>query len=386
MGENERFIGIDVGSSYVDVGAAEGVAKRFARTAGFDDLIEFVKPYAPKLVVMEATGGYEAAVAASLATAGFALAIINPRQARDFAKATGKLAKTDKIDAAVLAHFAEAVRPAAQVLADEQTRELEALVTRGRQLVEMLVAEQNRLRLVASKAMRRDIEKHVDWLKKRIKDHDSDIGKAVRETPMWREKDDLLQSVPGIGPVVSSTLLASLPELGTLDRRKIAALVGVAPFNRDSGTLRGRRAIGAVAPTCAQSSSWRRLPQLATTRRSRPRTTGSSPRGKLRRSRSPRACGKCSRSSTPCSAIALLGKIGRPRAEDSCSPGPAFGDRRALHDETLSWSSAVQSTARRRRCRGGSFATRTRGCAAPREGNHEGPWSSRFAAKRRTSD
>ena len=202
-----------------------------------------MKPYAPKLVVMEATGGYEAAVAASLATAGFALAIINPRQARDFAKATGKLAKTDKIDAAVLAHFAEAVRPAAQVLADEQTRELEALVTRGRQLVEMLVAEQNRLRLVASKAMRRDIEKHVDWLKKRIKDHDSDIGKAVRETPMWREKDDLLQSVPGIGPVVSSTLLASLPELGTLDRRKIAALVGVAPFNRDSGTLRGRRAI-----------------------------------------------------------------------------------------------------------------------------------------------
>ena len=222
MGENERFIGIDVASSYVDVCVRpEGVAKRFARTAGFDELIEFVKPYAPKLVVMEATGGYEAAVAASLATAGFALAIINPRQARDFAKATGKLAKTDKIDAAVLAHFAEAVRPAAQVLADEQTRELEALVTRGRQLVEMLVAEQNRLRLVASKAMRRDIEKHVDWLKKRIKDHDSDIGKAVRETPMWREKDDLLQSVPGIGPVVSSTLLASLPELGTLDRRKM---------------------------------------------------------------------------------------------------------------------------------------------------------------------
>ena len=244
MGENERFVGIDVASGHVDVCVRPGgVAKRFERAPGFDELVAFVKTFSPTLIVLEATGGYEAAVAAALATEGMALAVINPRQARDFAKATGKLAKTDKIDAAVLAHFAEAVRPAAQVLADEQTRELEALVTRRRQLVEMLVAEQNRLRIVPSKAMRRDIEKHVEWLKKRIKDHDGDIGKAVRETPLWREKDDLLRSVPGIGPIVSSTLLASLPELGTLDRRKIAALVGVAPFNRDSGTLRGKRAI-----------------------------------------------------------------------------------------------------------------------------------------------
>jgi transposase len=244
MGDIERFVGIDVASSHVDVCVRpDGIAKRFERAPGLDDLVAFIKPFSPTLIVLEATGGYEAAVAAALAAEGMALAVVNPRQARDFGRATGKLAKTDKIDAAMLAHFAEAVRPAAQVLADEQTRELEALVTRRRQLVEMFVAEQNRVRTVASKAMGRDIQKHIDWLKKRIKDHDSDIGKAVRKMPLWREKDDLLQSVPGIGPVVSSTLLALLPELGSLDRRKIAALVGVAPFNRDSGTLRGKRAI-----------------------------------------------------------------------------------------------------------------------------------------------
>jgi transposase len=244
MAENERFVGIDVASGHVDVSVRpDGLAKRFERTPGFEELVAFVVPLAPKLVVMEATGGYEAAVAAALATAGVALAIVNPRQARDFAKATGKLAKTDGIDAAVLAHFAEAIRPAAQTLPDEKTRELEGLVSRRRQLVEMLVAEQNRLRTAVTKRVRRDIEKHIEWLKKHIKDHDGDIGRAVRSSPIWREHDDLLQSVPGIGPVMSSTLLASLPELGTLDRKKIAALVGVAPFNRDSGAMRGKRAI-----------------------------------------------------------------------------------------------------------------------------------------------
>ena len=244
MTEVERFVGIDVASSYVDVHVRpDGAAKRFQRALGFQDLLEFLRPFSPRLIVLEATGGYEAAVAAALATAGFALAIVNPRQARDFAKATGKLAKTDKIDAAVLAHFAAAVQPVPQLLPDEQTRELEALVTRRRQIVDMIVAEQNRLHISASKAMRRDIEKHIEWLKKRVKDHDDEIGKAIRRTDLWSKKDDLLQSVPGVGPVVSSTLLASLPELGELDRRKIAALAGVAPFNRDSGNLRGKRAI-----------------------------------------------------------------------------------------------------------------------------------------------
>lgn len=244
MSETDRFVGIDVASGHVDVCVRpDNVAKRFERSAGFDALIAFVAPFAPKLIVLEATGGYEAAVAASLATAGLPLAVVNPRQARDFARATGKLAKTDKIDAAALAHFAEAVRPEAQSLPDEKARELEELVARRRQLIEMLVAEQNRFRMASSKRLRRNLEDHVEWLKKQIKDHDGEIHKAVRNTPLWREKDDLLQSVPGIGPVASSMLLASLRELGTLDRRQIAALVGVAPLNRDSGKMRGKRSI-----------------------------------------------------------------------------------------------------------------------------------------------
>jgi transposase len=244
MDSAERYVGIDVSSQVVDVHVRpDGAAKRFERRFGFDAVVEFLRPYSPKLIVLEATGGYEAPVAAALASAGFALAIVNPRQARDFAKATGKLAKTDKIDASVLAHFADAVRPAAQQLRDEEARELDALVARRRQLVEMLVAEQNRLHVSPSRSAKKDIEQHVEWLKKRIKDLDGDIGKAVRQSPLWREKDDLLRSVPGLGRITSSTLLAALPELGTLDRRKIAALVGVAPFNRDSGTMRGRRTI-----------------------------------------------------------------------------------------------------------------------------------------------
>jgi transposase len=244
MSDGERFVGIDVASTHVDVCVRpEGTAKRFAYEDGFDDLVAFLSPLSPTLVVLEATGGYEAPVAAAVATAGIGVAIVNPRQARDFARATGKLAKTDQIDAAVLAHFAEAVRPAVRPLPDEEAIELSALVGRRRQLVDMLVAEQNRLRICPSRAMKKDIEKHVLWLKKRIKDHDDDIGRSVRRSPLWRDKDDLLQSVPGIGPVASSTVLASLPELGELDRRKISALVGVAPLNRDSGKSRGKRAI-----------------------------------------------------------------------------------------------------------------------------------------------
>jgi len=243
MGNEETFIGIDVASKYVDVSVRPGgEAKRFQREE-FEELVAFVTALSPVLVVMEATGGYEAPVAAALASAGLQVAIVNPRQARDFAKATGKLAKTDALDAAALAHFAEAVRPAARPIPDEQTVELTALVVRRRQLVEMVVAEQNRLRICTSRATKKDIQKHIAWLKKRIQDHDRDIGSHVRRSPLWRDKDDLLQSIPGIGRVVSSTLLTSLPELGMLDRRKIAALVGVAPLNRDSGAQRGKRTI-----------------------------------------------------------------------------------------------------------------------------------------------
>jgi len=225
-----------------------GVARRFAGDE-LHALVGFVQQARPTLVVMEATGGLETAVAAALAAAGLAVAIVNPRQPRDFAKALGKLAKTDAIDAAVLAHFGEAVRPEPRPLPDAQTRELEALVMRRRQLLEMLIAERCRLSSCRVGSMRKSLEQHIEWLRKQMKDLDKDITKSVRNSPMWREKDDLLQSVPGVGPVVSSMVLVSLRELGTLNRKQIAALVGVAPLNRDSGKMQGKRSIwGGRAP------------------------------------------------------------------------------------------------------------------------------------------
>lgn len=244
MTEAERFVGIDVASTHVDVFVRpDGATARFETEDGFDELVAFLAAYSPKLVVLEATGGYEGPVAAAVAAGDMPVAVVNPRQARDFARATGKLAKTDAIDAAALAHFAEAVRPEVRPLPDEQTRELSALVNRRRQLVEMRTAEQARLRVSISRAAQADLKKHIAWLNKRIKDHDKNIGQSVRRSDAWREKDDLLQSVPGLGKVFSSTVLALLPELGALDRRKISALVGVAPFNCDSGKMKGKRAI-----------------------------------------------------------------------------------------------------------------------------------------------
>jgi len=196
----------------------------------------------PALVVLEATGGMELPLVGALAAAGLPVVVINPRQAREFAKATGRLAKTDAIDAQVLAHFAEAVRPRLRPLADAAAQELSALMTRRRQLIEMLTAERNRLR-TAAPAVRPDIQEHIRWLERRLADLDGDLSQTIRSSDIWREKDDLLQSAPGVGPVVSTTLLADLPELGALNRKEIAALVGVAPLNRDSGTLRGRRTV-----------------------------------------------------------------------------------------------------------------------------------------------
>jgi transposase len=193
-------------------------------------------------VILEATGGFELPLVGALLAAGLPVTVVNPRQVRDFARATGQLAKTDAIDARVLAHFGEAVRPELRPLPNEATRELAALVARRRQLIEMLTAEKNRLRL-AARAVRRDIEQHIRWLERRLSDLDGNLAQQVRSSPNWRARDDLLQSVPGIGPVSSVTLLAQLPELGRLNRKEIAALVGVAPLNRDSGTLRGRRRV-----------------------------------------------------------------------------------------------------------------------------------------------
>jgi transposase len=197
---------------------------------------------APALIVLEATGGLELPLTGALAAAGLPVVVVNPRQVRDFAKATGRLAKTDALDAAVLAQFAEAVRPPLRPLPDAATQALSALLLRRRQLIAMLTAEKNRLGL-APTPVRKGITVHIRWLDGRLADLNEELAHTIRESPVWREKDDLLQSTPGVGPVLALTLVASLPELGTLTRQQIAALVGVAPLNRDSGRFRGTRRV-----------------------------------------------------------------------------------------------------------------------------------------------
>jgi transposase len=195
------------------------------------------------LVVIEATGGYQHEAAVALSRAGASVAVVNPRQVRDFGRATGQLAKTDRISAEILAMFGERLRPEARFVPDEELELLAALIQRRRQLLEMLVAEKNRLRVTRAAEVHRELKTHVRWLEKRVKDADKKLDEAVRKSPMWRAKDEILQSTPGVGSVVSRTLIGELPELGTLNRKEIAALAGVAPFARDSGTLRGKRTV-----------------------------------------------------------------------------------------------------------------------------------------------
>ena len=205
---------------------------------------------------MEATGGLEVPLAAALAAASLPVAVVNPRPVRDFAKSTGRLAKTDALDAQVLAHFAEAVRPEVCPLPDHDTQELNALTVRRSQLMTMLVAEKNRLGR-ATRAVSPRIQEHIDWLEMEIDDLDNELRETLLRSPVWREQDDLLRSIPGVGEQISFLLLAHLPELGALDRKQIAALVGVAPMNRDSGTMRGKRSIwGGPEPGCVLRSIW----------------------------------------------------------------------------------------------------------------------------------
>jgi len=238
------FVGIDVAKDELVVAVRPALAQwAVANTpAGLAELVTRVHALAPQSVVLEATGGYERACAAALATAGLPVAVVNPRQVRDFAKATGQRAKTDRLDAAVLALFAERVSPQIRALPTEAQADLAALLLRRRQLTEMLVAEKNRLGL-ARQAIRGSLQKHIAYLERELHIADRDLGEAIEASPLWRAQDDLLQSVPGIGPVASRTLLADLPELGQLSRRAIAALVGVAPMAHDSGAMRGQRAI-----------------------------------------------------------------------------------------------------------------------------------------------
>jgi transposase len=243
--EREIFVGIDVSKDRLD-GFVRPVGEAFsvARDAeGVKALAVRVGQLRPSLVVLEATGGFEQVVAAGLAGAGLPVVVVNPRQIRDFARAMGRLAKTDRIDAEVIALFAERVRPDVRALPDHQARLLDELVTRRRQVIEMIVAEANRARLIESRRLKKRIERHRAALQEELSEIEQDLDETIRGTPIWREADDLLKSVPGVGDTLARTLIAELPELGTLDRRKIAALVGVAPFNRDSGRLRGKRVI-----------------------------------------------------------------------------------------------------------------------------------------------
>jgi len=238
------FVGIDVSKARLDVaigptGERDSVVND---KVGIKALVKRLAEIQPTLIVMEATGSIEREVSAALGGAGLPVVVVNPRQVRDFAKATGQLAKTDSIDALVLARFAEAVRPAVRPLPDEVTLELRALTSRRRQITEMIVAERNRI-ANASRAVRKRIDAHIRWLEAELERADKDLDQSIRQSPIWRENEDLLRSVPGIGPVVSRTLLAELTELGKLNRKQIAALVGIAPLNRDSGTFRGRRGI-----------------------------------------------------------------------------------------------------------------------------------------------
>ena len=209
---------------------------------GVRELISQMKEMSPALVVLEASGGLELPLVAALAAAELPVVVVNPRQVRDFARVTGTLAKTDALDAAVLAHFADAVRPSVRPLRDAETQALNSLTARRHQVMTMLVSEKNRLGTAIS-AVRPRIEAHVTWLEQELDDLDHGLRETLRQSPVWREKDDLLRTVPGVGEQLSLTLLAHLPELGALNRREIAALVGVAPFNRDSGTLRGTRTV-----------------------------------------------------------------------------------------------------------------------------------------------
>lgn len=244
MNTQHKFIGVDVSKDSLDV-CLRPEGKKWSIEYNDKEIKSLVKQLLaiePSLIVIEATGGLEIQLVSQLAAAKLPVVVCNPRQIRDFAKATGKLAKTDKIDAEVIAHFADAIRPEIRPLKDEQTQKLTELLARRSQLVDMLTAEKNRLQQ-ATTTLKKDIQSHITWLEKHLENIEVDLKELIKETPVWREKDKIIQSIPGVGPIMSSVLLSCLPELGTINRRQVASLVGVAPFNRDSGKFKGKRAI-----------------------------------------------------------------------------------------------------------------------------------------------
>ena len=244
MESAERFVGIDVSKKVLDIAVLPDVTQWSVPNTpqGIDELVAALGSLAPVLVVMESTGGLQRAVVAGLAAAQIPTAVVNPRQVRDFAKASGRLAKTDRLDAEVIARFGMAIRPRPTRLPDAEAQALEAHVERRRQVVTMITAEKNRLSSTVG-PVRKDIQRHIAWLEKELRKLDEELSKRIQRNPVWREREDLLRSVPGVGPVLGATLLAEVPELGELGGKQIASLLGVAPFNRDSGMLRGRRTV-----------------------------------------------------------------------------------------------------------------------------------------------
>jgi len=244
MIEEAVCVGVDVAKSTLDVAASDsGETRQFANDdEGISQAVRYIASVKPAGIILEATGNLEMPLAAALQAGCLPVAVINPRQVRDFARSTGTLAKTDTIDARILALFGARVKPEIRPLPDQKTREMRNLLTRRRQLIEMLTAEHNRLSQ-AGDDIHPSIEIHIKWLEEALSKINDDLDRRIRLSPSWLEKDNLLKSVPGVGKVVSSSLLIELPELGRLNRRKIAALVGVAPLNRDSGTMRGRRTV-----------------------------------------------------------------------------------------------------------------------------------------------
>lgn len=237
------YAGMDVAKATIDVYVSNGESWQVANDdRSMGRLCRRIAALEPALVVLEATGGYETRAATALASAGIPVAVINPRQVRHYARSVGRLAKTDRIDAEMLARFAVAVKPEVRPLPDNATRELEALISRRRQLLAMITAEKNRLG-TALPSTRKQLTEHIAWLQRQLRRVDEDSDRLIRQSPVWRAKEDLLKTVPGVGDVTARTLLALMPELGTLDEKEIAALVGVAPFNQDSGAQRGRRRV-----------------------------------------------------------------------------------------------------------------------------------------------
>ena len=298
------YVGIDVSKDRLDVHVRPG-GETFAVARdgkGLEELVERLRGVAPSLIAVEATGGFETIVAAAIAGAHLPLAVVNPAQVRHFAQAVGKRAKTDPIDAAVIARFAEAVKPEPRELPDEAARLLAELVGRRTQIIEMLVAERQREKRAAAVRVRKSLARHITALEKELPVIDRDIDTMVRGSPVWREKEDLLVTFPGVGNILARTFLADIPELGRLTRREIASLVGVAPFTRQSGQWKGKSMIAGGRPSArARPSSWRRFPPSAAIPCYVPSINACSLPESQKWSLSSQSPARSSPSSTPCS-------------------------------------------------------------------------------------